>query len=211
MKKKFFGVIGIVAVLSMVGCESNNNAAELSESEVTQNSSLTSSSSSSSISVIQNTSEETSIKSDGAKLEDTETKDYKGLKFECSDKWEYTDNDSSATVTFEPQVKFINIVPTDISEMGEMADTWDALAIESAISGFKSVSDREDYTINVAGEERKAMKCVIGDMSTPVKYTVVSISNEEVGYQFSICYGNAETSENPDDSEFEEFLNSISF
>lgn len=202
-------------MLALAGCSSDGNKEASNStsisSEISLSSSSASSESTSEVSDIKSVSDEEETETDNKELENAETKDYKGLKFECSNEWGYEENDTSATVTFEPQVKFVNIIPTDISTMGETADTWDALAIESMLSGFKSVSDREDYTVTVAGEERKAMKCVIGDMYTPVKYTVISISNKDLGYQFSICYGNAETSENPDDSEFEAFLNSISF
>lgn len=207
MKKKVCVAIITATIVTLVGCGSSNNVKNENNSEGISSSSSTAVAETSNV-------EEISKEASADTKEDlvnTETKDYMGIKFECSSDWGYEETESGATITFEPKEKFVNIIATDTSDMESLENTWNEMAIESVIGYFESVSEREDYTITVAGEERETATCIVGDYSTPVKYTVVSICNEVPGYQYLICYANTDIGENPDDSEFEKFLGSISF
>lgn len=142
--------------------------------------------------------------------EEFSTKEYSGLSFNIPSDVEYSESDSIATINFEPKKKIAVIVPTDMSELGELADVYEALAVSSALNAYEEVQNREDFDMTVSGVSAKAATATVKLSGSWFSLSVVSFINENTQQQYSISYL-VDESADEDHSDYEAFIKSITF
>lgn len=143
--------------------------------------------------------------------EKTIIKEYSGLSFKIPSGAEYSEDDSSATITFEPKMKAAVIVPTNTSELdANLSNVWDTFAVSSALDAYEEVQNRKDFDMTVSEVPAKAATATVKLSDSWYSLSVISFKSKDYPYQYSISYLVDENADE-DNSDYEAFIESISF
>ena len=122
---------------------------------------------------------------------------YKDITLLHAPQFTYTDNGGTATLTYEPQVAFVNLLSnesmnailSDVSEPG----TGLELQLSSYLNGLSDISERDDYDLTIDGSPAKGAT-VKGEMQgTSIMISIVCFDVDETNY--ALMY--AESLDNP--------------
>jgi len=144
---------------------------------------------------------------------ETITTTYDGMTFSYPSDCEYEESDDYATITFEESKEFINIMP--YGELEEDDDStistgdWLEVYLLGYLSAFDNVSNEQSFDLTIAGCEAKGITAICTYNSNMVSFSGIAVCSDQ--HDAYGIYYNCTSDAEGRTSDYEEFLDSISF
>lgn len=194
MKKTSIAILSLIILMS--GCTSNPNGVESTSNSMSDESSVSA--------PMDNPASE-----QDEQIENSVTYQHKGISFECSEKYDVTDDGESVVITFEPKKAFATI--QTMESMSTVIESMTAeqsleLSHNAYIAGFEEIQSQVDTDISVADIPAKASTFTALAKGINVNIFLISFDLHDINYM--IMY-TVILSDPPAESHTETFLSIV--
>ncbi len=137
------------------------------------------------------------------------TTEFRGMTFSYPAGCAYTEDEDSATITLEQGTIAATILVQDLSDMGDLAESYLALAPSSMLSAYDDVANREDYDTTLGGLDAKGATALVETDGVWASYLVVCAYDPDTFLLYDVAVMERSGAEHTDYVDI--FIDSISF